>query len=168
MSEQRGAEDLLQVLRRGDSAAARALVLNYRDRRLRYATALLSDPKESEDAVQDVFAALLAEREAPAHLRTWLYRCTRNACIRRRAASRRTEKSPPSARDARALSGTLKEDVPEVIRAPRGPRRPLLRRLILVGTPWLRLRRGFLRWATNPPARFAEHFWNVLQALDPR
>lgn len=107
MNEQRDTEDLLQALRRGDSAAGRALLCNYRDRLLRYATALSSDPKESEDAVQDAFAALLAEREAPAHLRAWLYRCTRNACFRRRAQSRRAESSSPSALDARVLSAAL-------------------------------------------------------------
>jgi RNA polymerase sigma-70 factor (ECF subfamily) len=39
------------------------------------------DPAGAEDAVQDVFARLLASGRIPAEPRTWLFRCVRNAAI---------------------------------------------------------------------------------------
>lgn len=92
---------LLLELRSGGSRAAELLERAWRRPLLRYTQALLGDAHEAEDAVQDVFARVLASRSFPDSFRAWVYRIARNLCLNRLRARR-----------PRALESALGEDSP--------------------------------------------------------
>ena len=79
-----------------------ALVADNEDRLYRAALAILRDPGEAEDAVQDAFLKLLERRpafESPEHRRNWLMKVTVNGCkTRLRAPWRRPSPAPRASR----------------------------------------------------------------------
>jgi RNA polymerase sigma factor (sigma-70 family) len=64
-----------------------ALISQHRESTWHWAFHVLQDPDEADDITQDVFVALFvkwSEFRGEATIRTWLYRTTRNAALRRR------------------------------------------------------------------------------------
>ncbi len=74
-------QGLSDRLRAGDPGAAAELERTYRTSLVRFAFGYLGDAAEAEDAAQDVFVKALSTKSAPAELRPWLYRITRNHCL---------------------------------------------------------------------------------------
>ena len=76
-----------------------ALVADNEDRLYRAALAILRDPGEAEDAVQDAFLKLLERRpafESPEHRRNWLMKVTVSGCKTRLRAPWRRRHVPLS------------------------------------------------------------------------
>lgn len=70
----------------GSAAAEDGLVQAYQADLLRLANAILNDPAEAEEAVQDAFLAALNSLESyrgDAAIKTWLFSITINGCRRR-------------------------------------------------------------------------------------
>jgi RNA polymerase sigma factor (sigma-70 family) len=68
----------------GDEAAFEAIFERHYRGLLSLCRHLLGSPEEAEDALQHTFAAAyrqLVERDAPKHLRAWLYTIARNRCL---------------------------------------------------------------------------------------
>lgn len=72
---------LLRRLREGDTAAGAELEKLYRVPLLRFANRYLDDIHRAEDAVQEVFANILASDVRPQSFRAWAYRIARNVCL---------------------------------------------------------------------------------------
>lgn len=75
-----------------DPSRLEEIVRTHENTLYRAALAVLADPEEARDAVQDAFLALLTkdpEFESPEHQRAWLLRVTVNACKDRLRAQRR-------------------------------------------------------------------------------
>jgi RNA polymerase sigma-70 factor (ECF subfamily) len=94
---------LVRRVRDGDTVAFRLLVDRHHDDALRYATHLLGDPADAEDAVQETF--VLAYRDLGHYreqdrFRGWLWRILINRC--RTLASERARRPQPQARDVLA------------------------------------------------------------------
>ncbi|TDU04829.1 RNA polymerase sigma-70 factor (ECF subfamily) [Streptomyces sp. 846.5] len=88
-----GDTDLVFAARRGDTAALGLLLESYRARLNRQALALLGDPQDAADAVQDTFLVALrqlAGLREPAAFGGWLARIGRNVCLMRLRAARET------------------------------------------------------------------------------
>jgi RNA polymerase sigma-70 factor (ECF subfamily) len=85
-------ETTLALARRGDEAAQRELYEQFRGRVLRLANALLGDPDDAEDVMQDVMVYALTHLtqydESRAAFGTWLHMITVSRC-RDRARRRR-------------------------------------------------------------------------------
>lgn len=67
----------------GDTGAYGALVARYRDRLIRYATRVLGDSSDAEEALQDSFVRAfraLNRCEDPARFGAWLFRILVNRC----------------------------------------------------------------------------------------
>lgn len=75
-----------------DPSRLEEIVRTHENTLYRTALAVLADPEEARDAVQDAFLALLTKDpafEGPEHQRAWLLRVTVNACKDRLRAQRR-------------------------------------------------------------------------------
>ena len=75
-----------------DPSRLETTVRTYENTLYRAALAVLADPEEARDAVQDAFVALLTKApafESPDHEKAWLLRVTVNACKDRLRAQRR-------------------------------------------------------------------------------
>lgn len=77
---------LLQRTQAGEIEAAEALVLHFQPELLRLANAILNDPTEAEEAVQDTLLAALKAIDSyrrQAAFKTWLFSIAINTCRRR-------------------------------------------------------------------------------------
>jgi RNA polymerase sigma-70 factor (ECF subfamily) len=77
----------------GDTEAYAALVAKHRDRLLRYATRMLSDSDDAEDATQETFVRAyrsLSTCEDPANFGGWIFSILANRC--RTAGARRAKR----------------------------------------------------------------------------
>lgn len=86
--------ELLGRIGRGDAGAYRAFADRHLGRTVRFATRLLGDASEAEDAVQEAFLRVWTEagRFSPrAKPSTWLYRIVHNQCIDRLRKRRPTD-----------------------------------------------------------------------------
>jgi len=72
---------LLTQLCARDEAAATDFDRLWRPRLVRFCAGYLKSRDETEDAVQDVIAKVLAVHEQPDEPRVWLYRIARNHCL---------------------------------------------------------------------------------------
>jgi RNA polymerase sigma-70 factor (ECF subfamily) len=87
---------LVIKLRAGDTTAGNLLDQLYRRALLRFCWRYLDDRQEAEDAVQEVFQAVLRATDVPNNFRAWLYKIAHNRCLDlRRARGRRHEKHGP-------------------------------------------------------------------------
>jgi RNA polymerase sigma-70 factor (ECF subfamily) len=87
---------LLEALRRRDSAAAEGLVARYGARAYRLAMGITRNAADAEEVVQDAFWSVIRKVDTfrgDAALGSWLYRIVANAAFQkmRRGAHRRTE-----------------------------------------------------------------------------
>ena len=101
---------LLVQLRKGDEDAATLLETIYRPSILRLCVGYLGSPEEAEDAVQDVFAKVLATDTVPDAFRVWIYRIARNHCmnlLRDRHRRRDRDPLPESSRFGTLRTGFL-------------------------------------------------------------
>src|SRR5690348_1615966 len=77
-------EQLITLVRRGQTAAFDALVQRYQSRLLAFCRHMLGSTEDAEDVLQEVFAsafnAILADERA-INARPWLYRIARNRCL---------------------------------------------------------------------------------------
>jgi RNA polymerase sigma factor (sigma-70 family) len=77
-------ERLVTLVRRGNHGAFEALVGRYESRLLAFCRHMLGSREDSEDVLQEVFAAsfnaMLAD-DRPINVRPWLYRIARNRCL---------------------------------------------------------------------------------------
>src|SRR6201990_1799658 len=77
-------EQLITMVRRGQTAAFEALVQRYQSRLLAFCRHRLGSTEDAEDVLQEVFAAsfnaMLAD-DRPINARPWLYRIARNRCL---------------------------------------------------------------------------------------
>ncbi|MFC1412968.1 sigma-70 family RNA polymerase sigma factor [Streptacidiphilus sp. N1-12] len=83
--------ELVFAAGRGDTAAFGLLLEGHRARLTRLALALLGDPQDAADAVQDTFLTALrrlSELRDPAAFGSWLARIQRNVCLMRLRAAR--------------------------------------------------------------------------------
>lgn len=91
---------LVRRVRAGDTEAFRLLVDRHHDDALRYATHLLGDPADAEDAVQETFVRAyryLASYREQDRFRGWLWRILVNRCRTLAAeGARRPHTSDPS------------------------------------------------------------------------
>jgi RNA polymerase sigma-70 factor (ECF subfamily) len=74
---------LVRRILAGDTGAYAALVARYRDRLFRYATRVLGDAGDAEEALQDSFVRAfraLGRCEDPARFGAWLFRILVNRC----------------------------------------------------------------------------------------
>lgn len=86
--------ELLELVRRGDPAGAEGLFGRYSQSLLRFATRMLRDAADGEEAVQDVFLKLLSradQYDGRAAVSTWLFSIAANAC---RDRLRRLQRRP--------------------------------------------------------------------------
>lgn len=77
---------LLQRTQAGEAEAAEALVEHFQPELLRLANAILNDPSEADEAVQDALLAALKAIDSyrgQAAFKTWLFSITINTCRRR-------------------------------------------------------------------------------------
>lgn len=75
-----------------DPSRLETMVLQYENTLYRAALAVLADPEEARDAVQDAFLALLTKApdfQSPGHEKAWLLRVTVNGCKDRLRARNR-------------------------------------------------------------------------------
>ncbi len=103
------AETVAQVLA-GDSAAYAILVGRYRVQFARYATRMLGNREDAEEALQDAFHRAfrsLDKCEEPARFGSWLFRILANRC--RTAGTRRGRRERTFVRDEIALLGASEE-----------------------------------------------------------
>lgn len=94
---------LVRRVRDGDTEAFRLLVDRHHDDALRYATHLLGDPADAEDAVQETFVRAyryLGRYREQDRFRGWLWRILINRC--RTLASERARRPQPQALDTLA------------------------------------------------------------------
>lgn len=73
--------DFLDRLRTGCADAARLLDDGVREPLRRFCLGYLADLHAAEDAVQEVFAKVLAGTDRPDNLRVWLFTVARNHCL---------------------------------------------------------------------------------------
>ncbi len=102
---------IVQKVLGGDTEAFRALVDRYHAEALRYATHLLTDHAEAEDAVQDTFLRAyryLGGYREQDQFRAWLWRILINRC-RTRAGERSRRPEP---RDAAVITQLVDADGP--------------------------------------------------------
>jgi RNA polymerase sigma-70 factor (ECF subfamily) len=76
---------LIQLFREGSESAGRCLCTRYYDMVRQWALRCLRSPEDAQDAAQDVFSKVLAQKailkyRGNAQLKTWLYRITFNVC----------------------------------------------------------------------------------------
>lgn len=93
----------------GDTEAFAHLLRRYRDAHLRFATRMLGNRDDADEALQSAFLRAfrsLAKCVEPERFGAWLYRIVVNEC--RTLASRRAHRERPLVRDAATL-GTLAE-----------------------------------------------------------
>ncbi|MBK6489232.1 MAG: RNA polymerase sigma factor [Gemmatimonadetes bacterium] len=103
------AETVAQVLA-GDAAAYAVLVGRYRVQFARYATRMLGNREDAEEALQDAFLRAyrsLAKCEDPARFGSWLFRILANRC--RTAGTRRGRRERTFVRDEVALLDASEE-----------------------------------------------------------
>jgi RNA polymerase sigma-70 factor (ECF subfamily) len=84
--------DLINGCKKGDPSAFEALVRKYQDRIYNLCRYMLQDPRDAQDAAQDVFLKAyrgLKDFRPDASIYTWLYRISVNACLDYRKKSRR-------------------------------------------------------------------------------
>jgi RNA polymerase sigma-70 factor (ECF subfamily) len=89
---------LVQRVLAGEEAAYGALMARYQDRFGRYATHLLGDQYEAEDALQEAFVRgyrFLHQCEAPERVGAWLFRILVNRCRTARVRIRRRSQEIP-------------------------------------------------------------------------
>lgn len=89
---------LVQRILGGEEAAYGVLMARYRDRFGRYATHLLGDRHDAEDALQEAFVRgyrFLHQCEAPERVGAWLFRILVNRCRTARVRSRRRSQEIP-------------------------------------------------------------------------
>lgn len=97
MSEDARADDvrLVELARAGDQAAFRVLVERYQRKLYGLALAMVKEPDEARDVVQEAFLKAwrsLDRFEGQAKFYTWLYRIATNLCIDRARSRRRAPK----------------------------------------------------------------------------
>ncbi|GAA1214377.1 sigma-70 family RNA polymerase sigma factor [Kitasatospora nipponensis] len=100
-----GDAELVAAAGRGDTAALGLLLEGHRARLNRQALALLGDPQDAADAVQDTFLIALrrlSELRDPAAFGGWLARIQRNVCLMRLRAARERPAEDVTARLDRA------------------------------------------------------------------
>lgn len=107
---------LLLELRAGGARAAELLERAWRAPLLRYTEGLLGDAHEAEDAVQDVFARVLASRSFPDSSRAWIYRIARNLCLNRLRA-RRARPLESALGEERSSAPSRTSDLTRLVRA---------------------------------------------------
>ncbi len=103
------AEIVAQVLA-GDTAAYALLVGRYRAQFARYATRMLGNREDAEEALQDAFLRAyrsLAKCEDPARFGSWLFRILANRC--RTAGARRGRREKTFIRDDVAILDASEE-----------------------------------------------------------
>lgn len=103
------AETVAQVLA-GDTAAYAVLVGRYRVQFSRYATRMLGNREDAEEALQDAFLRAyrsLVKCEDPARFGSWLFRILANRC--RTAGTRRGRRERTFVRDEVALLDASEE-----------------------------------------------------------
>jgi RNA polymerase sigma-70 factor (ECF subfamily) len=86
--------DLINGCKKGDPSAFEALVRKYQDRTYNLCRYMLQDPRDAQDAAQDVFLKAyrgLKDFRPDASIYTWLYRIAVNTCLDYRKTSRRHE-----------------------------------------------------------------------------
>ena len=96
--------ELVRRVRAGDTDAFRLLVDRYHDDILRYATHLLGDAADAQDAVQETFVRAyrhLGSYREQDRFRPWLWRILVNRC--RTLAAERARRPQPQAREQLAL-----------------------------------------------------------------
>ena len=84
--------DLIERFKKGDPSAFEAIVLRYQDRIYNLCRYMLQDPRDAQDAAQDVFLKAyrgLKDFRPDSSLYTWLYRIAVNTCLDYRRKSRR-------------------------------------------------------------------------------
>jgi len=99
MSQTRTDRDLVVALVEGDHLALAEIYDRYADRLYDTATAMLRDPHEAADAVQDVFvvaAEKLDQLRDPDRLRPWLFAVLRHGVYRRSRRRSRTRSVDPT------------------------------------------------------------------------
>jgi RNA polymerase sigma-70 factor, ECF subfamily len=84
--------DLIERFKKGDSTAFEELVRAYQDRVYNLCRYMLRDPRDGQDAAQDVFLKVyraLGSFTPDSSLSTWIYRIAVNTCLDYRRKSRR-------------------------------------------------------------------------------
>jgi RNA polymerase sigma-70 factor, ECF subfamily len=93
---QRGDEELVQRVLRGETRDFAELVGRHHPRLLRYATRMLGDPGDAEEVVQDAFVRAhrsLNRYQDRDRFGAWIFRILVNACRARHAILRRRERT---------------------------------------------------------------------------
>jgi RNA polymerase sigma-70 factor, ECF subfamily len=97
--------ELVRRVLAGDTEAYAGLVARYRDRCARFATHMLGNAEDAEDATQDAFVRAfrsLARCESPEQFAPWLYRIVVNRC--RTYGARRGRRARTFVYDEEALA----------------------------------------------------------------
>jgi len=84
--------DLIERFKKGDPSAFEAILLRYQDRIYNLCRYMLRDPRDAQDAAQEVFLKTYRVLEGfrpDASLYTWLYRIAVNTCLDHKRKSRR-------------------------------------------------------------------------------
>ncbi|MFN2572218.1 MAG: RNA polymerase sigma factor [Gemmatimonadales bacterium] len=103
--------ELVRRVRAGDIGAYGALVARYRDRLGRYATHMLGDREDAEEALQDSFVRAyrsLPRCDDPARFGAWLYGILVNRC--RTSGARAARRRRLFVQDSEALQGATHPD----------------------------------------------------------
>src|SRR5438067_3103575 len=90
-------ERLVDLVRAGDDRAFDALVGRYHKQLLSFCRHMTGSPEDAEDVLQEVFAgaySAMCADDRRIHVRPWLYRIARNACLKH-LRSARAQKAPP-------------------------------------------------------------------------
>lgn len=124
--------DLVAAFRGGDRAALGSIYDRYADQLYDTARAMLGDPHEAADALQDTFVAAatrLDQLRDPDRLRAWLFAILRNAVYRRSDRRRRTvptdlgqwdmsaPRDPAAGPEALAVDDAATADLASAVRA---------------------------------------------------
>jgi RNA polymerase sigma-70 factor, ECF subfamily len=99
--------DLIERFKQGDPSAFETIARKHQDRVYNLCRYMLRDPRNAQDAAQDVFLKTyraLKDFRPGASLYTWIYRIAMNTCLDYRRKSRREEFS------SEPLTGDLPSD----------------------------------------------------------
>jgi len=105
-------EKLIDHIRAGDEAAFEALVQRYRSRLLAFCRHMLRSQEDAEDVLQEVFAAsyrAIVADEREILVRPWLYRISRNMCLKHLGKRRPATDGGIEEMDIAAAANTVDE-----------------------------------------------------------